>query len=163
MPHYIDTAFVKKYPLSARKLIKRCFGEFSIYLIVVCILTFGWLIPRSPVLFTDYIYLIFIFMSFLLAAYCAYQICYIKKYFYNITDKFLIIRKGVFAPKEITVPLNRIQDIYVDQDIMDRLLNIYDVHISTATKTSGLRAHIDGVDRKNAEALREYILSKIQH
>jgi membrane protein YdbS with pleckstrin-like domain len=80
-----------------------------------------------------------------------------------MSDTLLIIRKGVFAPQEITVPFGRIQDVYVDQDIFDRLLGIYDVHISTATAASTVRAHIDGVDKKVAEELRTLILDKVHH
>src|SRR4029077_2137664 len=68
-----------------------------------------------------------------------YQRAYIKQYYYNVTDKLLIIRKGVFAQQEITVPFERIQDVYVDQDLFDVLFGLYDVHISTATATSGVR------------------------
>ncbi len=104
---------------------------------------------------------IILVFTIMLAADYMYQKYYIKKYFYNMTDKFLIIRKGIFAPQEITVPLKRIQDVYVDQDIVDKLLDIYDVHISTATETSTERAHIDGVDKKIAEELRKRILDKL--
>lgn len=90
-----------------------------------------------------------------------YQLWYSRTYFYNATDKLLIIRKGPLAPQEITIPFNRIQDIYLDQDVLDRLFGIYDVHISTATATSGVRAHIDGVEKDVAEKLREFLIQKI--
>ncbi len=91
-----------------------------------------------------------------------YQRWYYRTYFYNMTDKLIIIRKGPLAPREITIPFERIQDIYVDQDIFDRLFNIYDVHISTATAMSGGRAHIDGVTKETAEKLRNLILKNVE-
>ena len=167
---YTDTTFLKKYPLSRpKKLIKKMVWIVSIYL-AACLTLFyieqrAYPFPIFDFFKTNNIELIILLCIFtaLLAAYYIYQVHYIKKYFYNITEKFLIIRKGIFAPQEITVPLNRIQDVYFDQDILDRLLDIYDIHISTATITSGRRAHIDGVDKKNAEKLREHILNKLQH
>ncbi|HEV2917100.1 MAG TPA: PH domain-containing protein [Candidatus Babeliales bacterium] len=78
------------------------------------------------------------------------------------TDGLLVIRKGVFTKKEITVPFERIQDVYIDQDLFDRLFGLYDVHISTATATSNIRAHIDGVEKKIAEEIRALILNKLK-
>ena len=104
--------------------------------------------------------LVCLFISLFILHYY-YQKWYIETYYYNVTDMLLIVRKGVFAPREITVPTERIQDVYVDQDILDRLLDIYDVHISTATAESTARAHIDGVSKQVAEQLRELILGKL--
>jgi uncharacterized membrane protein YdbT with pleckstrin-like domain len=92
-----------------------------------------------------------------------YQKQYIKTYYYNLTDKLLIIYKGILMPREITVPIGRIQDVYVDQDVFDRLFDLYDVHISTATDESTSRAHIDGVSKGVAEELRKLILGKLHH
>ena len=49
----------------------------------------------------------------------------------------------------------------IRQDILDRLLGIYDVHISTATVSSGRAAHIDGVEKDCAEKVRKIILDRI--
>ena len=86
---------------------------------------------------------------------------YIKKYFYSSDDKFITIKKGVFTPTEIHVQYQKIQDVYVDQSLLDKTFGLYDVHISSATITSGIEAHIDGVDKEAAENLKEYLLSKI--
>ena len=169
MQHYSDTIFIKKYPLSCSKLKKRVIMGVPACLVLAGFLGSGVyaLIVMSmhlrdhsmhPIILFSSIILTF---SIILVANYVYQKHYIKKYFYNMTDKFLIIRKGIFAPQEITVPINRIQDVYIDQDIVDRLLGIYDVHISTATETSTLRAHIDGVDKKIAEELRKRILNEL--
>lgn len=91
-----------------------------------------------------------------------YELWYMKSYQYDLTEDYVIIKKGPIAPQEITIPYDRIQDVYLDQDLLDRLFGLYDVHISTATVTSGVRAHIDGVDRKAALGLREIILKKIK-
>ncbi|MDB4984602.1 MAG: hypothetical protein JWM20_781 [Patescibacteria group bacterium] len=88
---------------------------------------------------------------------------YIRSYFYDASDAFLTIRKGVFTPTEIHVQYQKIQDVYVDQDLWDRILGIYDVHIASATATSGIEAHIDGVDGAVAEALKNLLLSSIKN
>ncbi len=90
-----------------------------------------------------------------------YQHLYFKRYFYDMDDDNIIIRKGVFAQKEITLPFSRITDVYVDQDILDVLFGLYDVHISTPTQESGRFAHIDGVNKAGSVELRQMILDRI--
>ena len=41
-------------------------------------------------------------------------------------------------------------------------MGLYDVHLSSATATSGMEAHIDGVDKHAAEGLKSFLLGKIQ-
>ena len=50
----------------------------------------------------------------------------------------------------------------MDQDILDRIFGLWDVHVSTATNMSGAEAHIDGVKHDNANAIKELILAKIR-
>lgn len=87
---------------------------------------------------------------------------YIATYYYNGEDFFITIKKGVFAPREIHVQYQKIQDVYVDQDIIDRILGIYDVHIASATSTSGIEAHIDGVEKDVAEGLKQFLLNAVR-
>ncbi len=90
-----------------------------------------------------------------------FQIWYFQVYFYDLTDDFIIIRKRVVTPREITIPYERVQDVYVDQDLFDRIFGLYDVHLSSATISSGMEAHIDGVEKAAADGLRKVILDKV--
>lgn len=94
--------------------------------------------------------------------YAWYVKWYIKKYYYSADADFITIKKGVFAPREIHVQYKKIQDIYVDQDILDRIMGIYDVHIASATIASGMEAHIDGVDESTTEGLKIFLLNAIK-
>lgn len=85
-----------------------------------------------------------------------------QKYYYSADSDFITIKKGVFAPREIHVQYKKIQDVYVDQDILDRIMGIYDVHIASATIASGMEAHIDGVDESTAEGLKNFLLNAIK-
>jgi uncharacterized membrane protein YdbT with pleckstrin-like domain len=98
----------------------------------------------------------------MLAVYGTYLSHYIKTYYYSDDEDFLTIKKGVFAPTEIHVQYLKIQDVFVDQDILDRILGIYDVHISSATYSSGIEAHIDGVDKAGADGLKTLFLGKMK-
>ena len=89
------------------------------------------------------------------------QVMYFKTYYYDFTEHFIIIRKGVISINEITIPYERVQDIYVDQDILDRMFGLYDVHLSSATLTSGFEAHIDGLEQQAADGLKEVLLDVV--
>lgn len=117
----------------------------------------SWSLLWAPVL------MVFFFFFLISTLYGIYVSVYIRRYYYDALEQFLTIQKGVFAPTEIHVPYGKIQDVYVDQDILDRIMGLYDVHISSATITSGIEAHIDGVDARVAEELKNFLLNKIQH
>jgi putative membrane protein len=87
---------------------------------------------------------------------------YINRYYYSATDSYITIKKGVFTPAEIHVQFSKIQDVYVDQDILDRMMGLYDVHLASATAASGIEAHIDGVEQAAAEGLKNFLLQKLQ-
>lgn len=88
---------------------------------------------------------------------------YIRRYYYDVGDAFISIKKGVFAPGEVHIHYPKVQDVYVDQDILDRMLGIYDVHLATATVTSGIEAHIDGVNFEVAQSMQHILLAKVQN
>lgn len=91
-----------------------------------------------------------------------YEWLYLWTYYYDIGEHFIKIRKGVVIRREITIPYGRIQDVYVDQDVLDRLFMLYDVHMATATDISEVEAHIDGLSRRNAEIVRDLLLKQME-
>lgn len=164
----------KVIPLERRKVLKKAFAPTMLRLVVAipAFLLFFWLIDtiaqgqsatalamrerETGLLFAVLLLLICWAFSTL-----AYEILYFNKYYYDIDDRNLIIRKGVVVTKEAILPFSKITDVYVDQDPLDVVFGVYDVHISTPTAVSGEFAHIDGVSRKNATILRDMILDKI--
>jgi len=162
----------EKYPLSRRKIIKKTFlsviGWFVLYLIV-----FGagiplagyfesmWNINIPTWIYSSSIFGGFIIFLIILGVNYLYQVLYFNSYYYEFSDSFIVIRKGVIMPTEISIPWERVQDVYVDQDLLDRILSIYDVHLSTATMTSGMEAHIDGVEKEAADGLKTVLLKTI--
>lgn len=158
----------EQFPLSQMKPLKKTIASlFSLFLLIIMIalyigigstLTLGIRLPPGSIL------LIFLgFMGLILITILTYlyQVWYFKVYFYDLTEDFIIIRKRVFTPREITIPYERVQDVYVDQDLLDRIFGLYDVHLSSATISSGIEAHIDGVEKPAAEGLRSLILQKV--
>jgi len=102
-----------------------------------------------------------LFLCVVIALTYFYQQWYFAVYFYDLTADYIVIRKGPITPREITIPYERIQDVYMDQDILDRIMGLYDVHLSSATASSGMAAHIDGLEKTAADGLRAQLLETV--
>jgi membrane protein YdbS with pleckstrin-like domain len=156
----------EQFPLSKKKPLKKTMPHIiaSVVLLIIALIVvpiLAHLLSWSAGLVT----LIFVCLLFLLILspilMYIYQVWYFQVYFYDLTDDFIIIRKRVITPREITIPYERVQDVYVDQDLFDRIFGLYDVHLSSATISSGMEAHIDGVEKAAADGLRKIILEKV--
>ena len=158
----------EKYPLESRKPLKKTIaGIFRYFLIIIFIGIYFFISLLSKRNFdlqmlSSWIIYTFVGITILLIVLkYIYEVFYMKYYFYDLVGKNLIIKKGVFSRNEITLPINRLQDVYVDQDILDRIFGLYDVHVSSATIISGNLSHIDGLNKENAQAIKSLVLSGI--
>lgn len=166
--------FQAKFPLSPKKFTKKMISRipdgiiYSLILGVFATVGSFFLFPSAadPMILGRFVagalsaaVIVFVLLMGLFAWY--YK-TYIRLYFYEGGENFITIKKGVFAPKEIHVQYQKIQDVYVDQDILDRIMGLYDVHIASATGASGMEAHIDGVEEDVANGLKEFFLAKVQ-
>jgi len=160
------TAAREQFPLSPMKVAKKTiigtFG-FVVWLLMVYAITWVALIfgtgefafPLTTLGFVAVVPIIIV-LDYL------YQRWYFAAYFYDLNPDYLVIRKGTITSQEITVPYERFQDVYVDQDILDRIFGLYDVHIASASISSGIEAHIDGLGTQAAEQLRMLLLQKVR-
>ncbi|MEM4296700.1 MAG: PH domain-containing protein [Candidatus Anstonellales archaeon] len=158
-----------KIPLHKNKIIKKTISIiirafFTISLTILFILptfmksTFIQTLYSIPSMIIASIPFVFIFLWIVYL----YAILYYKTYYYNIKEDSIIIREGVWFKSQISFPYYRIQDVYIDQDIFDKLLGLYDVHLATAAPTSARLAHIDGLNEENATKIRDILLEKIK-
>ncbi len=166
--------FQQQYPLSPRKFWKKIFGDLVGVVIFMLISIVGTIVISgvfnadssssggiNGVVFS-WFGAITLFLIMYLIAKAIYVKAYIRRYYYDCNESFVTIKKHVFTPTEIHVQYQKIQDVYVDQDLLDRIMGLYDVHIASATVTSGIEAHIDGVDRQAAEGIKNFLLEKIK-
>lgn len=168
------SAFQQQYPLSPKKFWKKLIEKSVNFLFMGFVLGFsvalvGFINGAATGSYADMqLYIILGIVTLIVvttasaAIYGIYVRVYIKKYYYDCSDQFITIKKRVFTPTEIHVQYQKIQDVYVDQDLLDRMIGIYDVHIASATVSSGIEAHIDGVSCETAESIKDYLLNKIQ-
>ncbi len=165
-----NSALQSKFPLSPKKIWKKLFssvaGAFAVAIAAGAVYPISQILKESPppnsrILFITIVLFVAIFI-FVECIYAIYFKHYIKTYFYEGEPNYLTIRKGVFTSTEIHVPYNKIQDVYVDQDFADRFIfGLYDVHIASATAGSAIEAHIDGVEKADAEGLKNYLLNRL--
>ncbi len=80
-----------------------------------------------------------------------YEYYYYKLYYYNFAEDRAEIRKGVISRATGHVHYERLQNIYIDQDFLDRIFRLYDIHYETAGKTSDFYSHVDGLNKINAD------------
>lgn len=154
----------EQFPLSTKKVIKKTIasagGGFGLIFVFGGVIIPIVLDSEFPISYFFAI-LIGLIVVAMIPTYL-YQKWYFSTYFYDLTDDFIVIKKGPITPKKITIPYERIQDVYIDQDILDRLFGLYDVHISSATVSSGMAAHIDGLEKNAADDLHSLLLNTVK-
>lgn len=158
----------EQFPLSYKKIIKKTIAS-TISVIILLLIIWGFLVFILGSIGQEVIgwlgtvtFGIFGFLFLVILLTYLYQRWYFAVYFYDLTPDFIQIKKGPITPREITIPYERIQDVYIDQDLLDRIFGLYDVHLSSATFFSGMEAHIDGVEKQAAEGLRAILLETIK-
>ena len=156
----------EEFPLSTKKIVKKTIVGTLVWVILLLVIwgvlaaslnlgnnSGSWLGAASVGIFG--LVLLLLLITYL------YQRWYYAVYFYDLTPDYIVIRKGPITPQEITIPYERVQDVYVDQDLFDRIFGLYDVHLSSATISSGMAAHIDGVEKPAMDGLRGMLLKTI--
>ncbi len=149
-------------PLDRKKIIKKTIENGmwpSIGLIFGVVLVIWGLVAEGGFIF--YIGGVLCFVLPLIGVYI-YQSYYYKLYYYNFGDSKAEIRKGVIARSTGHVQYARIQNVYVDQDILDRIFGLYDIHYETAGEVSGIYSHVDGLNKENGDKLVEFLNSNLR-
>ncbi|MEM1782704.1 MAG: PH domain-containing protein [Nanopusillaceae archaeon] len=154
----LDTKSLKEeFPLEKRRILKESIKKTILGFIVLSFIAFYMeKILYAPLLI--YIPIFFIFFLFVLF----YEFLYFKNYHYSDNEEILCLRKGVFTMTEVTIPYKKVQNIFVDQDLLDRIFKLYDVHLSTIGRMSQIELHIDGVSKETAEKLKSFLLKRIK-
>ncbi|MBO9566928.1 MAG: PH domain-containing protein [Niastella sp.] len=78
-----------------------------------------------------------------------------------IANEELIIRKGFISKKTITIPLQKIQTVHIEQNLLHQLANVAKVKIDTAGSEK-TEAVIDAIEVRKAEQLKEFLLREKQ-
>jgi putative membrane protein len=75
------------------------------------------------------------------------------RFVFTVDGGELLVARGVLAQERLTIPLDRIQSISIDQRFLHRLVGLVSVSVDTAGSADA-ELEIDAVDRRRAEALQ---------
>lgn len=100
--------------------------------------------------------------ALLYTLFAMYLWLYIWTYFYDFDEHYMRVRKGVLIRREITIPYERIHDVYIDQDVLDHVFRLYDLYVATASQMSLNESHIDGLSYDHAHQLRDLLLKEVR-
>lgn len=83
---------------------------------------------------------------------------YFKFYFY-LKDDELVIQKGILKKSNLNIPLDRVQSVNINQNIVHQMLNVVQLEVDTAG-TKGSEFKFDALSKEKAGALRSILISK---
>lgn len=83
----------------------------------------------------------------------AYTVAAWWRFVFTIEADELLVAKGVVAQERLTIPLDRVQSVSINQRFLHRLIGLVAVSVDTAG-SSDAELEIDAVDRGRAEALQ---------
>ncbi|MEM3364566.1 MAG: PH domain-containing protein [Candidatus Micrarchaeia archaeon] len=163
-----EKATCYQIPLSKRKLIKKAIEGLSRLMLIIIAISFiasmwGNLNFQDHSRIISSAVIVWVFLTILTtAALLLYNHVYIRNYYYDIRAEGIVIRKGVLMKKELSLAYEKVQEVYIDQDLLDKLLGIYDVHLKTAAEHSEDFAHIDGLSGSSAQKIKGMIIENIR-
>ena len=113
-------------------------------------------IVKSPAVYLTYAFLVLgviLITSFVYAYYS-----YLRFTFYlNEADQEFVVNKGVFNRDHLVIPLEKIQQVNITQDILQKIIGVYGLKIDTAG-AKGEEVHIRAITEFAALSLKEHLL-----
>ncbi|MEM5883173.1 MAG: PH domain-containing protein [Candidatus Aenigmatarchaeota archaeon] len=151
----------KEFPLEKRKILKKSVSSTFRLFVALAIAT-SIIYPLEQFWGSLLLRFLPIFLLVFFLTKLVYEIFYFKSYSYSDNEEILSLKKGVIKITEVTIPYEKVQNVFVHQDLFDRIFKLYDVHLSTIGTISQMKLHIDGVSRETAEKLKEWLLNRIR-
>ena len=150
-------------PLSPWKIVKKTIEKVWVFVIMliwpISMLTYEPVDTHPQIFF--FVWILVAVWSVLIFLVALYQYFYYRFYYYNFKDDDAEIKKGVVSRASGFVRYEKVQNIYVDQDFLDRAFGLYDVHYETAGEQSGFYSHVDGLNKINADKLAVFLNEKV--
>ncbi len=81
------------------------------------------------------------------------------KYYFYIKDDELHVSKGVFKKQKISIPLERVQTVNFEENLVHRIFNVTSLKIDTAGSQKK-EFDLDAIALDKAEAIRDFILKR---
>jgi len=158
----------KRFPMSLRSIFRRSWNWILAYFLCVSLLIFfSPPAGESTVVVPQEIYvLLTIYVVtgglIVLALKLFYEFIFHVVSYYGIESDHLVISRNVFLKHRASFPLAAITDVHLDRGIVDFIFALYDLRIATPHLASARYSKIEGLSRKNAIELQDYLTSMIE-
>ncbi|WP_405326924.1 PH domain-containing protein [Leeuwenhoekiella sp. LLG6367-2.1] len=79
------------------------------------------------------------------------------KFNINYTNSEFVLQKGVFSTERLTIPFNKIQQVYFKRSLLQRVIGVYSLVLDTAG-SSGKEISIKALREKDAKSLQQVLM-----
>ncbi|MDP2967235.1 MAG: PH domain-containing protein [bacterium] len=168
----------KDYPVQGLWVFKSIRG----FLLTLIILVLFFLISNSyENLFSSKNVMLNFYLVIIIASVIFHFIVTILKranFHYSIEEKFLTLKQGILSKQQRYIPYGVIQNLFVKQDLFDRIFGLASLTIENASQGAGIGTQqrqqvemvgfsgnavsIPGLTKQNAETLKEIVLQKMK-
>ena len=129
----------KDYPVRDVWVLKSIFYFFPAYIILlIYIFTYFWLddVPEKSVNVSDFYPFLF-FTGFIIFN-TILTVLMKANFHYSIEEKYLTLKQGIISKKQRYIPYGVIQNLFVNQDLFDRIFGLASLTIENASQGSGV-------------------------
>lgn len=88
-----------------------------------------------------------------------YSVIQWRKFFFYVQEGKFVLEKGVLQSQKTTVPFSRIQTVSIQQNLIQRILNVVSLKVDTAG-SSKEELHIRALSRAYARQLQEFLIEQ---
>lgn len=170
----------KDYPIQVRWIVKVSIAPILLVVLLLILLGISLNGEKNNGVFILYFIIILVLIAGQVIANALKRSCF----HYSLEDSFMVVRQGVLEKQERRIPYGRIQDILVRRQLSDRILGLASLMIENAAHDSlaispsfilgkrrmggeifgsvGNIVNIPGLDKNDAEVLKEVISQKIK-
>ncbi len=155
LPKYEEVEFTKLHPSYWKEIL---ISVLFFFLILGGFLIFVYFINHE--LAEKWIYFAILYFVLLLLVLGLSWLSFNKKgYAFRTHD--VLFKSGVIATSTIVIPYNRVQHVALHEGFISRFLGLAKVEIFTAGASSS-DIHIPGIEKEQAESIKQLLMGKIQ-
>lgn len=109
---------------------------------------------------TSFTYLILCILAIILFSFIFAYLWYLKfTFFLNKEKQEFVVNKGIFNRDQVIIQLDKIQQVNINQNILQKIIGVYGLKIDTAG-AQGEEVSLRAIDETSAYNLKEHLLNR---
>ncbi|MBU2578691.1 PH domain-containing protein [Patescibacteria group bacterium] len=185
----------KKYPIQKMWILKSAIRVIIYSIPVVAVILFFLLIivfsGKNNAVAMFLLFFLLIFIPIVIGIGAIFSFLLRLTFHYSVEDNFLTLNQGILSRQQRHIPYGVIQNLFIRQDLLDRIFGLASLTIENASQGagagifnlvqtfrlslsrgfqqnlelvgfSGNKVNIPGLTKQNAETLKEIILQKMK-